>query len=126
MALSRRIPFLLLLAFGFAAPGRAAAAPDPAIAKAYAGAPRVSFPALDLDKLASEDAISDPISGLPRRFAVARDVALTPARDGLWSQDAKGRWVWRLGIAAAEAVHLNFGFKDFALPEGATMLILGA
>lgn len=125
MALPRRLP-ILLLGLVLAAPTLAAEVVDPAVAKAYAAAPRLSFGALDLDKLASEDAISDQISGIARRFAVPRDVAVSPKGDGVWSQDAKGRWVWRLGVAADGAVHLNFGFRDFALPEGAKMLILGA
>lgn len=96
------------------------------VGKAFAEAPQVRFASLDVAKLAAEDEITDKISGLPRRFAVAHEVSLSPQRDGRWSQDAEGRWIWELGVAAKGAVHLNLGIRGFDLPEGAELHLLGA
>lgn len=82
------------------------------------------FEALDLDALAAEDELRDPVPGNPKRFAVARQVAYTPANSGDWSRQADGSWVWRLRIRGEEAAHLNFGFSRFALPPGAALNVI--
>jgi len=97
--------------------------PDAQLLANIAVVPSVTFPALDHQKLANEDVIADLADGGPKRFAVARDVMLTPANSGEWDQLADGSWVWRLKVIAAEAMHLNFGFRKFDLPSGAALQI---
>lgn len=87
-------------------------------------APAKSFAKLDLDTLAAEDAIRDETPGTPKRFAIARKVDWNTANAGAWSQSPEGDWIWRLRVQAAEAAHLNFGFKRFALPPGAELNIV--
>ncbi len=82
------------------------------------------FEALDLEALAEEDALADDLPGWPQRFAIPRAVDLTPANAGTWSEDQGGRWVWRLRIRGEGAAHLNFGFRRFALPDGAEFVIV--
>ncbi|MCK7595509.1 hypothetical protein [Pseudomarimonas salicorniae] len=86
--------------------------------------PVKTFKALDLHKLAREDALRDALPGQPKRFAVARPVEITPASAGDWSQLADGDWVWRLRVRGEGAAHLNFGFSRFALPAGASLHIV--
>jgi len=84
------------------------------------------FPALDLDQLAREDQIKDATGHGPWRFAVSHAVAVSPNNAGHWTEDKSGIAVWRLSVQAKGAVHLNFGFKHFALPPGAALRIRGA
>lgn len=115
-----RAVLLAALAIALAAP--AVAGDDPLeIGKSFAAAARLSFAPLALEKLAVEDAVTDEISGLPRRIAVGHDLELTPRTGGSWTQDGKGRWVWELGVEAADAAHLSFGFDRFNLPSGARL-----
>ena len=100
--------------------------PDARLLENLDALPSVSFPALDTLKLGNEDIISDEADGGPKRFAVARKVLLTPANSGEWDQLADGSLIWRLKVYAAEAVHLNFGFNKFALPQGAALSITTA
>lgn len=83
-----------------------------------------SFDALDLDKLASEDILSDTLTGVPKRFAVPRKVRYTPENTGDWERQGDGSWIWRLRIRGEGAAHLNFGFSRFALPPGAELNII--
>lgn len=94
------------------------------VLKASADLPELRWKALDLAKLAAEDQIND-LSGAPRRFAVGHKVDYSTDNAGSWERGADGIWTWRLKLHAAEAVHLNFGFSRFALPEGAELLIVG-
>ena len=110
-----------------AAPAAAAAAQDlqATFEKAFKPGPELHYPALDMQALAEEDAVTDKISGLPKRFAVERPIAAATDRLGQWQQLADGRWQWSLTVEAAGAVHLNFGFDRFELPLGAELLIIG-
>ncbi len=87
------------------------------------GVPGAKFPALDLDKLSAEDAWSDALPG-PKRFAVGHDVMVEPATHGDWRQLPDGRWQWRYAVRTPDAIHLNFGFDKFHLPDGATLSIV--
>ena len=116
-----------LLAFLAIAPPALATDVEPAeLAKAFEQADRLSFPALPLDKLATEDVITDKIVGLPHRIAIGHDVALGAKSAGSWTRDAKGRWVWELAVEATDAAHLSFGFDRFNLPKGAALNIFAA
>jgi hypothetical protein len=86
------------------------------------GVPGSKFAALDLDKLSNEDAIADAVPG-PKRFAVGHDLAISPQTHGQWQELADGRWQWRYAVRTADAIHLNFGFRNFELPRGAALSI---
>lgn len=112
----------LLLAGGLALPvAHAAADPDRILANADA-VPGAKFGALDLDKLAGEDAWRDALPG-PKRFAVGHDLAVSPSTHGIWRRLDDGRWQWRYAVRTPDAIHLNFGFGKFALPKGAQLSI---
>ncbi len=79
---------------------------------------------LDFARLEREDSANDfkdRTGGW--RFAVPSDVDLTPANAGTWTQGVDGNWTWRFRVIAKDAVHLNFGFSLFKLPEGAQFWI---
>jgi hypothetical protein len=80
---------------------------------------------LDYDKLAAEDAEADR-KGAPGgfRYAQASKLALDAHDDGRWLKAGDGRMVWHWRVRSPDALHLNFGFDQFFLPEGAQLRIL--
>lgn len=84
--------------------------------------PGAKFGPLDLDKLANEDALRDEIPG-PKRFAIGHDLAVSPQTHGQWRQLDDDRWQWRYAVRTPDAIHLNFGFRNFELPKGAELSI---
>ncbi len=125
MSALRRIRFYwaVLLWAGTALAATPASVPFADQIKAAEGLPAKHFKALDMDRLAREDALDDAIDGIPRRFAIAHKVDYTPANSGSWSIQADGSELWQLRIRADGAVHLNFGFERFAVPAGAQLWI---
>ncbi len=97
--------------------------PSPEMLARAASVATVDFGGLDLEQLAREDVINDVADGGPLRFAVARNVSLSPVNSGEWSQLEDGRSMWRLRVHAEDALHLNFGFSRFALPAGSELRI---
>ncbi len=64
--------------------------------------------------------------GLPPRFAVPEDIALTPDGSGSW-QDVDRDWVlWRQRITAPGALSINLGFSSYRLPKGGRLTIYPA
>jgi lysyl endopeptidase len=86
-----------------------------------------SMPRVDAARLRAEDARrgTKPVDA-PVRFATPHRVDLTPANAGTWDELPNGDLVWRLRVESTGALSLNFGFGEFALPEGARMLIYPA
>ncbi len=102
---------------------------------ARAGAPPLSFQRAVLPVAGVQQVLLPPTAAVlelladakagntsPLRFAVPREVALTPANSGTWEEVAGGR-LWRLRVVSSQATDLNFGFARFWLPEGATLHI---
>lgn len=89
-----------------------------------ADVPTLRLPPLDFAKLNAEDARAkeQPIA---QRYAVPRDLDVTPADAGTWDALDDGRLRWRWRVTAPDAVHLNFGFTAFRLPPSATLTLLG-
>ena len=82
------------------------------------------LPRLDFVRIAREDqakSVKNDDGGW--RFAIPSDFDLTPLSAGSWKAHADGSSQWRLHIVAADAVHLNFGFGRFRLPDGAQLTI---
>jgi len=80
------------------------------------------FPALDLNRLAAEDAVSEQTKGRPFRFAVGHDVSVTPSNAGFWTDDGRTAR-WSLPIHAEDAAHINLGFTEFSLPSGELRIV---
>lgn len=126
-------PFLLRTGLVFSmAFGVAAAADGPDLlplagdAKvALASIPASKLAALDMAKVAAEDALGDT-KGAPGgfRYAVPAELAVDALREGRWRSAKDGRAVWHWRVRSPDALHLNFGFDRFFLPEGATLRIL--
>jgi hypothetical protein len=87
--------------------------------------PASKLAALEMDKVAAEDALADT-KGAPGgfRYAVPAKLAIDAATDGRWQAAKDGRAVWHWRVRSPDALHLNFGFDRFFLPEGATLRIL--
>lgn len=84
---------------------------------------KVTFDALDINKLAEQDALTD-IKGVgPKRFAIGHELTVNPAGYGRWTTRADGSQVWTFDIETPDAVHLGFGFNPFHLPDGAVLTI---
>lgn len=92
---------------------------------ALASIPASKLAALDMAKVAAEDAEDDRknVSG-GLRYAVPAKLAVEASRDGRWQKAQDGRAVWHWRVRSPDALHLNFGFDRFFLPEGATLRIL--
>jgi len=80
----------------------------------------IEMPGPDYGRLIAEDAIR-AAEGLPARIAVPHEVSMTPATSGTWEVLPSGRMMWRLRVLSPGAVHLNFGFGRFALPNSAEL-----
>jgi len=59
------------------------------------------------------------------RFALPADVSISPDQGGTWENLPNGARLWRLRVHAPNATDLNFGFKRYRLPPGATLHIIG-
>lgn len=75
---------------------------------------------MDLEALAAEDAFNES-AGRPPRFAVRRDLSISPLTAGRWLNLPDGTSVWRYRVQAGNAVSLNFGFRKVWIPEGARL-----
>jgi len=92
------------------------------------------LPIIDVDALdaARRRADVDPAqkADAPRdkRQRVADDnaVSITPQHDGRWSDLSDGSRLWRVRVRAGGATDLRCGFGRFALPQGATLYVIGA
>jgi hypothetical protein len=117
---------LVLLLFLYVSGTAAFAASEADIGRVLAdesSLPAVKLDRMDLDRLSAEDAVRDELP-VPKRFAVGHDVRVTPSTHGRWQQLADGRWQWRHAVRSPDAVHLNFGFAKFVLPDGAKLTIV--
>ncbi|MCB1183907.1 hypothetical protein KDM41_10770 [bacterium] len=85
-----------------------------------AGVDRHAFVAVTADELAVEDARRDA-EGLPYRFALPVDLALTPTNAGTWEDLPDGRRLWRLRLASPGALSLSLGLDPCVLPPSALL-----
>jgi hypothetical protein len=63
-----------------------------------------------------------------KRMAVADGIAVAIGsdRNGTWDVLPDGSRLWRVGVRAAGATDLRFGFTHFAPPAGSTLYVIGA
>lgn len=100
---------------------------EPATDKApivQAGSTGVVMPELDLGKANAEDAAEDA-KGNPGgwRFALPYEVQVSPSTHGKWKRQADGQMIWQYRVQAPSAVHVNFGFGTYWLPDGAELRV---
>ena len=126
--MSRKLACLLLFVFAAAAAAHAtpAAAVPTAATAAVLDVNRLEsvVPAkLDMARIFEEDAARDR-DGLPPRFAVPEQVAITPATHGTWEDLRDGRMLWRVRVVGREGTtSLNLGFTRFNMtPHGRLLL----
>lgn len=80
-----------------------------------------SYPALDLDAVAAQDAAREAAGG-PHRFAVPHDTSLDARDVGTW--EVRGdKSIWRYRIKADKAASLNVGFTRFHVPPSARLYL---
>jgi len=98
-------------------------------AKLASEPPIVDVAALDAAKRRS-DTDTEQKTNTPRdkRQRVADDntVSITPRHDGEWIDLPDGSRLWRMRVRASGATDLRLGFGRFALPDGATLHVIGA
>ncbi len=94
-------------------------------ARPLAEVARQGFVSVTADQMAADDARREA-DGLPYRFAVPVDVALTPDNAGTWESLPDGRALWRLRVASPGVLSLNLGFARTELPTGARLLVYPA
>ncbi|MBQ3751121.1 MAG: T9SS type A sorting domain-containing protein [Bacteroidales bacterium] len=82
---------------------------------------QIDLPALDVDKLMAEDALTE--KGTPLRIGTVQNVSYTFQNSGRTDRLADGSILWRLSIKSPGAVMLSVIFSQFNLPEGATFHI---
>lgn len=112
---------------GFVQPGAGIAAPaaETFSVRPLAEVQRHDFVAVTAVEMAAADA-KRAADGLPFRFALPVEMALTPGNSGTWEDLPDGRQLWRLRLASPGALSLNLGFPRWNLPYGAQMLIYPA
>jgi len=86
---------------------------------------RHGYVAVTANQMAREDA-QRAAAGLPYRFALPVDVALTTDNAGTWEILPDGRSLWRLRLGSPGVLSLNLGFVRFELPEGARLMVYPA
>ncbi|UXI66369.1 fibronectin type III domain-containing protein [Tahibacter amnicola] len=84
---------------------------------------KLTFDELDMQRVAQEDAITDNKGVAAYRFAVGHEVKINPAAHGVWETRSNGELAWRFEVETPDAAHLNFGFRPFHLPPGASLVI---
>jgi len=80
------------------------------------------FPSLNTELLAWEDEEREKM-GEPARFAVAKDVTISPSTHGTWEDLGDGTMLWRLRIESLGALSLNLGFTRYVMPAGGSLLL---
>lgn len=81
-----------------------------------------TFPALDLDLLSAEDAVTATMKDAPWRFGIEHDVNWTMSTHGSWTEE-DGMRVWRMGVQAEGATSWSFYLSRFAVPKGGELFV---
>ncbi|MEI7491715.1 MAG: BACON domain-containing carbohydrate-binding protein [Bacteroidota bacterium] len=85
--------------------------------------PVETMPAVDIQRLVSEDSLNDIHKDVPWRFGENIAVDLGLNNSGHWDVLSNGDRVWRLGIACPGAFSINLTFDHYVLPLGATLFV---
>jgi hypothetical protein len=82
----------------------------------------ITMPRLDVKVLENEDTANEAL-GTPWRFAKEFEVNYTLQNSGTWTNLANGDRIWRLHVSSAGAKAIHFWFRNFYLPEGASVYV---
>lgn len=82
---------------------------------------RIDLPAMDVDKLMAEDALTE--KGTPLRIGTVHNVSYTFQNCGRTDKLADGGILWRLSIKSPGALMMSVIFSRFNLPQGSTFHI---
>jgi len=85
----------------------------------------VVFPSLNTELLAWEDEEREEM-GMAPRFAVTKEVKVSPVTHGTWEELSEGMQLWRLRVESLGALSLNFGFTRYLMPEGGSLFLYAA
>jgi len=84
---------------------------------------QVSVPIqFNVDRLLADDKIAEA-NHVPLRTAVIIPVELDAQKSGVWTTLPSGQQVWRLTIAAPNAIALMLYYDQFVIPEGGKLFI---
>ncbi len=61
--------------------------------------------------------------GIAPKFALPIDVQITPSTHGNWETLNDGTAVWRLRVKSAGAKSINFGFTQYFMPHGGSLIL---
>ncbi len=89
------------------------------------GIEHIGVAGIDLAAVTQED-LEREASGLPPRYAIPREVSITPATHGTVDVLDDGRLLWRLAIDAPGAANINLGFTTYDMPEGGQLMLYSA
>lgn len=83
--------------------------------------------AIDLDRLALEDAITDQYKDIPYRFGVEFETNFTLQNSGRIIEDPTDQTTtWMLGIECPGALSMSIRFDEFSVPKGGRVFIWSA
>ncbi|WGK65440.1 T9SS type A sorting domain-containing protein [Croceiramulus getboli] len=81
------------------------------------------LPTIDMATIRSEDAVNDLKRDTPWRFGKELQVDLDMKNSGVWDVLPNGDRIWRLNVKSSGAKTMNFVFRTYQLPPGATLYI---
>lgn len=82
---------------------------------------QIILPALDNDALREQELQRRADTpDAPPRFAEVREVTINPTTHGTWEDLPDGTSIWRFRVISREAYSINFGFRQYYMPEGGT------
>ncbi len=104
-----------------------AAGPVPPAGRAAEARPLSEVKQIDLPPLDNRALLAEEMGragpGVAPRFAVAREVTVSPRRDGTWETLPDGGRLWRVRLRSGGALSLNLGFARYGMPDGGQLLI---
>ncbi len=119
-----KIKFLLLFTLIFAV-SLSAQKKDNRLAQGIHPANRldvVEMPTMDNEALLNAE-MARRAPGIAPRFAENIEVNINPETHGSWEVAENGNYVWRIRIKSATAKSLNFGFTQYQMPAGGSLVI---
>tara|TARA_Y100001968_G_scaffold331745_1_gene387494 strand:- start:747 stop:3746 length:3000 start_codon:yes stop_codon:yes gene_type:complete len=85
--------------------------------------PIESMPGYNQSVIDAEDAIDDIAKNKPWRFGYKYTVDLDFNNSGIWNTLPNGDRIWQLAIECVNALTVNLLFKNYYLPEGASLYL---
>ncbi len=83
----------------------------------------ILLPSIDIDKYIAEDVINDKDKSKLYRVGIPISVNYNLSNSGNWTTLDNGDRLWLLQVESKDALYLSFNFKEFNLPEGASLYL---